>query len=97
MATDPKINLIASEAAKPSSQKQQDWIEQPLRRRKAGEQYDRLAFEEGPDERDQIGIGAVFGDQPINIHSNRFPPRLLPQPNRSRALFADPPVTGRAC
>src|SRR6516164_11682521 len=97
MATDPKINLIASEAAKPSSQKQQDWIEQPLRRRKAGEQHDRLAFEEGPDERDQIGIGAVFGDQPINVHSQPLPAPSASPANRSRALFADPPVIGRAC
>jgi hypothetical protein len=69
MPTDPKINLITGEAAKPSSHEQQNRVEQTLRRRKTDKQDDRLAFEEGPDERDQVGICAVFSDQLINVHS----------------------------
>ena len=73
MPTDPKIKLITGEAAKPSSHEQQYRVEQTLRRRKADKQDDRLAFEEGPDERDQVGICAVFSDQLINVHSQPFP------------------------
>ena len=73
MPTNPKINLITGEAAEPSSHEQQNRVEQTLRRRKTGKQDDRLAFEEGPDERDQIGICAVFSDQLINVHSQSLP------------------------
>src|SRR6516162_8561035 len=110
MPTDPEINLVTGEAAKPSGQEQQDRVEQALRGRKAGEQHDRLAFEEGPDERDQIGICAVLGDQPINVHSQPLPaPSTSPGkplegaarrsfPDRARMLgFSRTPVERDSC
>src|SRR5271169_3507222 len=87
MPTDPKINLITGEAAKPSSHEQQNRVEQTLRRCKTNKQDDRLAFEEGPDERDQVGICAVFSDQLINVHS---------QPLPAPSWFHEQPLEGAA-
>src|ERR1700730_4597995 len=51
MAADPEIRLVSSEAPEPSGHEQQQGVEETLRGREAGEQNDRLAFEEGPDKR----------------------------------------------
>ena len=72
MPTDPEIELIPAETAEPSGHQQQDRVEQTVRRRKAGEENDRLAFEKGPNEGDQIGVRAVRSDQLIKIHSQPY-------------------------
>ena len=46
----PEIALIAEIAAEPGRDQQQPRVEQTLRRRERGEQHDRLALEECPDE-----------------------------------------------
>src|SRR6516162_9965260 len=95
MPTNPKIKLIAGKAAEPSGHQQQKRVEQALRRSKTGKQDDRLTFEKGPDERDQIGIRAVFSNQLINVHSQLLLAPLLPwRPFEARALQILP---WRAC
>ena len=92
MPANPKIKLIAGKAAEPSGHQQQKRVEQALGRRKTGKQDDRLAFEKGPDECDQIGIRAVFSNQLINVHSQPLPAPLLPWATIRGPEPADPPV-----
>src|SRR5579884_1018542 len=93
MATEPKIALVAAEAAEPRGEEKRRRADEPLRRRKAGEQHDRLALEKRPGERDQVKPGAVLCDQPINIHSQMFPPRRRPWATRPRAPGKSPVAT----
>src|SRR3954452_2073415 len=72
IAAEPEIGLVPGEAAEPGGDKQQEGIDDALRRREPGEQDDSLAFEKGPGKDDRVEAGAVMSNELVDIHGRIF-------------------------